>query len=169
MITFAPLPLLYSSLQVQLIQPSKYNIENRQTKITPWNVRIYKNRQQQQVHIHNFKYIRPDDIDNVSSIYILNAQRSTFAHLSVLSSTNTCFTAAPRITILICYYTCPIIIDSESFDFSSAYNFAERTILSSLAHDLRLFMRTCLKRPRRWESTLQRDSIYGPYSYLILQ
>jgi len=37
-----------------------------------------------------------------------------------------------------------IIIDSESFDFSSAYNFAERTILLSLAHDLRYYT-NCLK------------------------
>lgn len=30
---------------------------------------MYKNRQQQQVHVYNFKYIRPDDIDNIF-IYI---------------------------------------------------------------------------------------------------
>jgi len=41
--------------------------------------------------------------------------------------------------------TYPIIIDSESFDFSSAYNFAERTILSSLAHDDLRYYTNCLK------------------------
>lgn len=43
----------------------------------PVNVRIYKNRQQQQVHIHNFKYIRPDDIDKcLIDIFTRNVLRT---------------------------------------------------------------------------------------------
>lgn len=57
--------LFFTSLMVQSSRQLTSKIDRRKFSV---NVQIYKNRQQQQVHIHNFKCIRPDDIDNASSI-----------------------------------------------------------------------------------------------------